>query len=250
MFRRSNYWPAAVLLVVAASASAETPPTKSTAPPRQPPAESIPAAGAEADGKTVVEKVTPRPRLPGGGSLGTMFYEPSAAEAPFYRRLDKNEVATGGLAGAYDIAARNGKFVGWFGVVRDVAEDAAAGTTTLLVEHKYFDGLTDTHIQSLSFDGSGDFHAVLRGTGYGIPRLSLVKVYGTAEMKRGTPEQPVGTVTAEFVRNWDWGAFTFMFAEGGQDGNPRWRALNTVAPDDIYDPYPDEAYYVSRLGKR
>jgi hypothetical protein len=55
---------------------------------------------------------------------------------------------------------------------------------------------------------------------------------------------------AEFVRNWEWGTFTFLMASGQQRGSEKWRNLNSVDLDDIYDPYPDDAYYEARLGKR
>lgn len=111
----------------------------------------------------------------------------------------------------------------------------------------YFDGLTDAHIQSLSFNGSGDFEAILSGLGYDLPLLTLVKVYGKASVPND--EHPP-KIQAEFVRNWRWGTFTFRFASGKQRGGERWRKLNKVALDDIYDPYPDNRYYERRLGKR
>ena len=52
---------------------------------------------------------------------------------------------------------------------------ASAPRGVLTVEHKYFDGLTDAHLQAVSFNGSGDCQATLKGTGHRIPPLSLVK---------------------------------------------------------------------------
>ena len=44
-------------------------------------------------------------------------------------------------------------------IVREVAENPQTKRTTLTVEHKYFDGLSDAHLMALSFNGSGDFVA-------------------------------------------------------------------------------------------
>jgi len=204
------------------------------------------AQGPETAKPVVVEHVTEKPKR-GGGGLGTTFYKPSAAEEPFYKKLGKDETTTGGLAGDYDITKKDQVYVGWFGIVREVKEDKEHDQTVLLVEHKYFDGLTDTHILALSFNGSGDFRAMLPGVGHKIERLSLIKVYGQAAAPEG--EQPP-MVQCEFARDWHWGAFTFLMAAGTQRGSEKWRKLNKVDLDDIYDPYPGNAYYEQRLGKR
>lgn len=193
----------------------------------------------------MVEYVKEKPMR--GIGLGTKSYEPSEREAPYFKKLAEDEVATGGLVGDYDITKKDKKYVGWFGIVREVKEDKANQRTTLLLEHKYFDGLTDIHILALSFNGSGDFRAVVPGIGHQIRPLALVKVYGTVAGPQGAslPE-----VNSEFVRHWDWGTFTFLMASGKQRGSEKWRKLNRVDLDDIYDPYPADAYYEKRLGKR
>lgn len=193
----------------------------------------------------VVEYVTDKPVR--GNSLGTKAYEPSDKEQPFFKKLGKDEVATGGLAGDYDITEKDKVFVGWFGIVREIKEDMEKGETTLVLEHKYFDGLTDVHILALSFNGSGDFKATLPGVGYKLQPLALVKVYGTVA---GSGRKALPVVKAEFVRHWDWGTYTFLMASGKQSGSEKWRKLNTVDLDDIYEPYPNKEYYEKRLGKR
>jgi HEAT repeat protein len=195
--------------------------------------------------RTPVEHVVKVPRRMTPG-LGTVEYRPSDRERPFFARLDPAERKIGGTAGDYDIAAKNGKYVGWFGIVRGVSEDSAAGRTTLLIEHKYFDGLTDAHIQAVSFNGSGDFRAVLGGVDRGIGRLSLVRVYGKVTAASGQLPQ----VEAVFVRNWHWRTFTFIAAWGTQRDSQQWRKLNRVALKDIYCPDPDVGYYEARLGRR
>ena len=190
----------------------------------------------------VVDHVTEKPARRAG--LGTSDYSVSPAEKPFFDKLAPAETTTGGMMRDYDPATKDGVYVGWFGVVRKITE--AKGQTTLLVEHKYFDGLTDTHILALSFNGGGDFTVQIPGVGHKVERLTLVKVYGVAKIpKGGSPE-----IKAEFVRNWHWGTFTFLMATGTQRGSEQWRKLNTINLDRIYDPYPDDSYYEQRLGKR
>jgi hypothetical protein len=167
-------------------------------------------------------------------------------EKPFFQRLAREEHATGTLFSDYDIAGKSGTYVGWFGIVRAVREDAEKGITRLLVEQKYFDGLQDTHILCTSFNGSGDFVAVLAGTGHEIPLLAMVKVYGTvASVKDDVPRLP-----AEYVRVFNWGTFTFMKDYGKQKGNEAWRSRCSVPMDSMYSPAPGNAYYESRLGSR
>lgn len=193
-----------------------------------------------------VEHITKKPQKQ-SGALGSNFYAPSEKEKPFFEKLAPSEQRTGGLAGDYDISKKDKTYVGWFGIVRHVEVREGENQTILLVEHKYFDGLTDAHIQALSFNGSGDFTVVLSGIGYKIEPLSLVKVYGVASILNAESKP---TINAEFVRNWHWGTFTFIMASGEQRGSEKWRKLNSVDLDAIYDPYPDDEYYEQRLGKR
>jgi hypothetical protein len=205
---------------------------------------------------TKVEHVTQKPEQ--GLEFTTKRYEPSDKERPFYEKLGADELATGGLAGDYRLHAKRGKYVGWFGIVREVAEDKAKSRTVLTVEHKYFDGVTDAHIQAVSFNGDGDFQVVVRGTGHRIEPLSLVKVYGTVASADQTGRSFVGPfptshpprLDADFIRDWHWGAFTFIGTLGDQHGSEKWRKLNAVDPKQIYDPYPDDHYFELRLGKK
>lgn len=184
-----------------------------------------------------------------GEGLGTVSYPPSKKERPFFNRLSAEEVITGSFVDGYDISAKDKKYVGWFGIVRKIDEDSGANRTTLTVEHKYFDGLTDIHLQAVSFNGAGDFHAILTGTGHRIPPLSLVKVYGIVTKGQ---EGTLPRIDAVFVRNWHWGTFTFLAAYGAQHGSAEWRKLNQVPLDEIYEawPHPCHQYYEKRLGMR
>src|SRR5690606_20423728 len=108
----------------------------------------------------------------------------------------------------YELAKQVGEYVGWCGIVRGNEFDTASATTRLLVEHKYFDGLTDLHQQIVSIYGAGDFHVVLPGkvTADEVPPLCLVRVYGTMfNDEAGRP-----TLNADYVRVWPWGVFAFM----------------------------------------
>ena len=198
------------------------------------------------DDATPVEQVTKQPHRDQSG-LGTMQYTPSERERPFFKKLDADEIETGSYTTDYNIATKNGKYVGWFGIVRNISEDQVAKQTTLTIEHKYFDGLTDAHIQALSFNGSGDFQAILQGVDHPIRPLTLVKVYGKATVSTNDAVPRVG---ATFVRNWTWGTFTFLDDYGTQRGSEKWRKLNRVDLDAIYDPYPDSNYYAQRLAGR
>jgi HEAT repeat protein len=184
-----------------------------------------------------------------GGPLGTVYYSPSKRERPFFDHLPADEVVTGSHFESYDLSTRDSKYVGWFGIVREINEDTRANRTVLTVEHKYFDGLTDAHLQAVSFNGSGDFQTTLTGTGHRIPPLSLVKVYGT--VSRGK-EGALPQIDPVFVRDWHWGTFTFLAAYGTQRGSEKWRKANQIPLDDIYEswPHPCHHYYEKRLGKR
>lgn len=193
---------------------------------------------------TPVEQVKPLPKSK--GLLGTVLYKPSDQESPYFSKLSPQEKETGSLLADYAITGKEGTFIGWFGIVREIEENPSQKQTKLLVEHKYFDGFTDSHILAVSFNGGGDFIAFLSGTGLGIKNLSLVKVYGVVQKEENQTPQ----VQAEYIRHWDWGAFTFIMPYGEQKGNTEWKKLKKYKGDKIYNPYPDQKYYEDRLGLR
>lgn len=179
------------------------------------------------------------------GKLSTCDYKPAVKEAPFFRRLSESEQITGSPMTEYSIHGKQGRYVSWFGVVRDAVE-AKPGGVTLLIEQKAFDGLTDCHIMLVSFKGLGDFRAVYFPGHEQVPPLSLVRIYGTVTTeKNGIPE-----VKAEYVRVWPQLTFTFS-DDGPKDaGNPEWARLCTLCRQGkrIYNPYPAREYYVQTLG--
>lgn len=204
-------------------------------------------AQARVAAATIVEHSQPWPR-PEPGTLGTMGYPPTDTEKPFFDKLSPKERVAGSwsMFEEYSIKGKTGTYISWCGIVRKINEDSTARLTKLLIEMKYFDGLTDTHIMAVSFNGAGDFLADLNGAGTGVKRLSLVRVYGRVEREaQGIPE-----VRADYVRDWDWGLFTFLQAYGKQKGSSEWRKLNKVDLNHIYDPFPTTKYYLDRLGQR
>jgi hypothetical protein len=195
--------------------------------------------------QTVVEQSPALPPPP-SRTLGTMNYKPTQKEAAFFSKLKADEQTNGSMLASYSINGKKGMYVGWCGIVRKIDEDSAIGRTKLLVEHKYFDGLTDTHIMALSFNGAGDFACLLSGAGLGIKSLSLIRAYGAVVSE----DNSIPVVQADYVREWDWGRFTFLMSYGTQKGNKAWNKLNKVKEDKIYDPFPDRKYYEDRLGPR
>jgi hypothetical protein len=193
----------------------------------------------------VFENSEPWPR-PNPGSLATTSYPPSEKEAPFLERVFGGKTGPFNMAGSMSMPRDVGKDVAWFGVVRGIRTDAERGETRLLLENKYFDGLTDTHILCVSFAGGGDFVAVLPGTDHPVKPLALVRVYGrVASVKDDVPR-----VQAQYVRHFDQGTYTFMFVNGTPAGNQEWRKLCRVPDDRIYSPFPKPSYYDAVLGRR
>jgi len=215
-------------------------------------------------GKTLidVERAPERVRPQG---LGTGGYRPADRERPFLEKTPPEERTNGSILDnkkPYDLPARAGKRVAWFGIVRGI-QRRPDGRHELLLEHKYFDGLTDLHILALSFNGAGDFKAVVAADNeLPLKPLMLVRVYGVVAKpakdespaaKAGEPKDAAGpalmTVNAEYVRGFHWKTFTFLDTYGKDQSNPRWRELCKVELDQIYNPYPNEEYYQLRLGK-
>jgi hypothetical protein len=143
----------------------------------------------------------------------------------------------------YQLADQADQYAGWFAIVRASAPDEKKGVTTLTLEHKYFDGMVDLHQQIVSLYGAGDFTATLKSPDPRIPALALVRVYG----KVAKDKDGAATISAEYVRVWDWGLFAFM--DYGKDkSNRKWVDLRKAQR--AYTSRPDNDYYESLLGKR
>jgi hypothetical protein len=181
--------------------------------------------------------------LPRGQGLGTMTYSLTDAEQAGTQGWKPEELSGANMS--EKLTGNLDKRIAWFGIIREIMEDKDSDSTRLLVEMKYFDGLTDLHQQIVSINGAGDFAVKIPGTGHKLKPLSLVRVYGkVASEKDGVPE-----VAADFLRSWDWKLFAFM-PYGKDHGNPKWVKLRQIPEDDVYDANPREAYYEALLGKR
>lgn len=171
----------------------------------------------------------------------TVGYEPTEVEAGFEaKNPDRGTGGNFGAEKAGTLTGYNGKLISWFGIVRELPTKADG---TFLVEHKYFDGLNDFHIQLASLYGAGDFRVVASDPKGVIKRLSLVRIIGTVfGEKDGVP-----TVKADYVRIWNLGDYTFM--DYGVDASAeRWKKLRQKMKL-IYNPSPDAGYYEKLLGK-
>jgi len=209
-------------------------------------------AGESTHQKVTIEFSKP---MPWRGVLGTMLYQPTAREKtslkkvtekpidflPHIKRPKENLIPMD----KYHLKDQIGEYVGWFGIVRDISWDKEKNTSSLLLEHKYFDGLTDLHLQIVSIYGAGDFIATLPGKVDNVPMLSLVRVYGKASKgKDGLP-----TITSEYIRLWDWGLFSFM--DYGKDRTtPKWLKLRKLSGKRAYSSRPTKKFYEERLGTR
>jgi hypothetical protein len=180
------------------------------------------------------------------GVLTTCDYKPAGAEATFFGRLGDGEKTNGTVLGdPYSIHGKTGTYVSWFGIVRGISSEGQPGEVTLLAQHHYFDGTTDCHIMLVAKSGDGDFVARLKIDPSKIPSLSLVRIYGkvTGESD-GVPE-----VAVEYARVWPWMTFTFNDLADADHSNPRWqRASQWRLSDLVYEPYPNENYYLRVLG--
>ena len=190
----------------------------------------------------VTEPVKPLER---SGSLSTCSYAPRPEEKPFFAKLSNKEVVTGSFAAPYDVHARNDQYVSWYGIVRGISKVSGSETAwQLLVQHNYFDGMTDCHIMLVSMSGGGDFRVRIEAPQLDIPALALIRAYGVVKQENGMP-----VITAEFVRIWPWMTFTFTDLGAEDKTNPQWKKVCKVCRTArVYRPYPDEKYYREALG--
>lgn len=181
------------------------------------------------------------------GSLSTCAYMPGDQEMSFYKKLSKSETSTGSFLKPYKLQGKLNKFVSWYGVVRGVKTVAdKPDTYDLLLEHKYFDGMTDCHIMLVSESGGGDFIARVSSKDGAIPSLGLVRVYGKVMAEpRGVPQ-----IEAEYVRVWPWFTFTLTDLGAEDHSNSTWKKVCKPCQGQgrIYNPYPTEDYYLAVLG--
>ncbi|HEX4002463.1 MAG TPA: hypothetical protein VHX36_07420 [Candidatus Acidoferrales bacterium] len=197
--------------------------------------------------QTPVE-IQPVKQLTRGPNLGTCTYAPTAKEKPFLEKLDRDELVTGSAFGKpYRIQGEKGKYVSWFGIVRGITTSGDDPQKyNLLLEQKYFDGLTDCHIMLVAATGGGDFRATLDGSPKIIPALALARVYG----KVVAEENGVPAIAVDYMRVWPWLGFTFSDLGAEDHSNPEWAKYCSVCKSGarIYNPFPTEEYYLGVLG--
>lgn len=175
-------------------------------------------------------------------SLATTSYTPTEFEAAFqdiqpdpYERARRR--AKGTLFGYL------GKRVGWFGIIRRIEAQEFPDRTRILMESKYFDGLTDEDLQVVSIYGAGDFIADIPGTGHPLELLRLARIIGVVEGDEGHIPQ----VRAEYVRTWEWGQFTFM-DYGVDNSNQAWAEQRQLSGGEVYSRRLTSDYYQKCLG--
>jgi hypothetical protein len=191
--------------------------------------------------------VQPVKKLKPSDTLATCEYRPLASEAPFFARLsDPEKTNDTAFGGNYTMHGKTGASVAWFGIVRGITPPAEKGDdVTLVVQHHFFDGMTDCHIMLVAKSGDGDFVAKLQVDPSQIPALALVRIYGRVRSEKAR----VPEVAVDYIRVWPWMTFTFTDLAGEDHSNPRWQKYSKVRPSDrIYVPYPNENYYLNVLG--
>ena len=179
------------------------------------------------------------------GSLGTCSYSPTRSEEPYYEKLSTQERITGSFMEAYDIHKKDGQSVSWYGIVRGITRIPNSDSWDLLLEHQYFDGMTDCHIMLVSKSGAGDFVARVEARDVPVPGLALIRVYGKVTgQKDGDP-----IIEGEFIHVWPWMTFTFTDLGADDKTNPRWKKeCKLCKKDRVYRPYPNDKYYREVLG--
>jgi hypothetical protein len=174
-------------------------------------------------------------------SLATAAYTPTEFEAAFRDiQADPYEKAQSRAKGK--LSGYAGKRVGWFGIIRRIEVEESLNRTRVLVESKYFDGLTDEDLQVVSIYGAGDFIADVPGTRHPLKLLRLARIIGVVESEEGH----IPRVRAEYIRTWEWGQFTFM-DYGVDDSNQAWVAQRQLSGD-VYSRRLTSDYYQRCLG--
>jgi hypothetical protein len=210
---------------------------------------------AAIDKKTTIEFSMDEPsiRMHGNGfTVGTCEYSPTTTEKPFYDRLDEAARSTiqskpGGTTelSNFTLKGHTGQFVSWLGIVRRIDRNPQGEGGKLLVENKYFVGLSDCHIQTVEITGAGDFEVELGQMHDGVIPLVLVRVYGQVTGDHGD----IPTIKPEYIRLWHFGQFNFSDLFGEDHGNPEWKKRMSLPLDEtVYHMGTSRKYYEQLLG--
>jgi hypothetical protein len=179
----------------------------------------------------------------------TCEYGPTDVEKKFYERLDVSSCETlqtkpgefGDETSSFFLQGHQGEFVSWFGIVRDIKPNPGERSGTLLIENKYYPGVTDCNTETISVNGAGDFETEITDIPADLIPLVLVRVYGA--VKYDQRNRPV--VQADYVRVWHQGQFEFT--DFGEDqGNPKWKQ-NMKIPADITPSRATQGHYYRDL---
>lgn len=103
--------------------------------------------------------IDPVKELKPTGTLSTCGYKPIAAEAPFFAKLnDQERTNDAAFGGNYTMHGKTGAYVSWYGIFRGITPATQPnGEITLLLQHHFFNGMTDCHIMLVAKSGDGDF---------------------------------------------------------------------------------------------
>lgn len=187
--------------------------------------------------RTVIEfsPDIPPPTFIGGA---TCSYGPTNLEKKFYDKLSEAERITiqnkpGELSDvnrAFKLEGHDHQYASWWGIVREIKHNSHGRGGMLLIENKYFNGITDCNFQTISINGGGDFEIDVTEIPDDLIPLVLVRAYGA--VTREQSNRPL--INADYVRVWHWNQF--RFTDGGEDhSNPEWRKNAKLRPDE--NPY-------------
>ncbi len=176
---------------------------------------------------------------------GTKAYTPTKLEKEATKDWTEKELESGSPE-VETLKGKKDRRIAWFGIVRDIKEDKQKKQTRLLVEMKYFDGMTDTPPPDrLAFRrgrfSSGDSR---RGAQPEEP-LTGPSLWQSDGRSRGRAAG-VGRVRSLL------GLGTLcLHALRKRQEQSQWVKLRKVKADDmnVYSSRPDQQYYEDRLGK-
>lgn len=174
-------------------------------------------------------------------------YTPTDREKPYYDVLRKEDRVTleSNEAGHlhFQLGGHSERYVGWFGIVRDIQTTLGKRGGTLLVENKYYDDKRHNKLLTVSIHGAGNFKARLTNLEEEIKPLSLVRVYGVVS----EDEAKVPVIDASFVRAWQLGEYNFA-DYGEEHGDLRWRdGVRISSGAKVYQEKLSAEYYIDRL---
>jgi len=175
--------------------------------------------------------------------LGTATYTATDAEKPFLQKASPKTFNPDEEMTKAVLEVRAGTYISWFGIVREISRIPESTKQRVVVESKYFSGLGDLHLQTVSINGAGDFDAICESPTYELIPLTLVRLYGRViEHGAGNP-----AVAAEYIRVWPLGLFSFR--DYGTDASaPKRRTGLHLGKLRIYSSRPAvPSYYTERL---